>query len=343
MNGLSLAQLLRSTSHALDSADDAVLRDTLLDRLQALRAYRRGTMYIERPLPFATARQDAIILVRPEHLSHQCTQMASQASTQRDADRWSALASVETQSHPDTPLASRGADHYWLELDQQPDNDGPNFFVCRRETSPPVESLIPFLERVQQIERVLILEGLAAIATHDRVNAVLSPPSFVSYVGMMLARRDEALRICVSDIDVKDALRVVKALNAPLGAALCAATSEYGIDGPQGVRTLLHLDWIAGRVRRTGIEAGAVRFAPLHEQTPWLQALCARCAPEDQRWIERAVIGDGVQVPIAHGRFVVTRSLNHLKLVVDDSGRAAFNKAYVRYDWKLETTDRRPD
>jgi len=339
---------LRASLNAFGPFDSRLLDADALDRVRALAERLPATltrwMYLECRL-HADDRIDLVMLV---DRAAAAILLDRDLHTRLPRDLWERPAWKQVRELCATWLddsVSWGADidHLWLEFDCGVDaTHDPGVFACVGEHRPAGYEPGQHLHALRGAARILLRE-CAEQRTIDamlrRLTNELPPGAYVPYVGVMLQREDAALRCCVTRTGNAHMPAVIQRMSGSnAGTAhsaltsLLADVSQARASGPRCETTMWHLDLTAvGLGKRIGLEHTFDRLQQLHGRVgearylDWLvqQGWCtpAKRAGLDG-WPAVRTCRQGA------GRRRLVRLVNHIKLVVDESG-AAHAKAYL--------------
>jgi hypothetical protein len=260
----------------------------------------------------------------------------------RDAawDRVRALVSAWERSERDCAAALH---HLWLEFDVDTIHTArtliPGVFACFGEL--PVPGFTPERWHGYAVEALETLFGasLANALYHDVAAAFAKLPSgaYVPYVGAMLGRDEQSVRICLLGMDTATLFKYLEQLRgaewtAP-HATLIAELANAQPDGPLRGQYLVHLDVGERGLWRLGVEFACSRKEQLRgaltEQELLRRLVALGLARGDKCVALNAWPGTMVtRVPGVDTERVVVRRVNHLKIVLRPE-REPEAKAYL--------------
>ncbi len=252
-------------------------------------------------------------------------------------------------------ILDAGVERVWLELDldaragASPEGAlTPGIFV---NFSPDACAAPPWEHRLEvaleSVSRLADEETQGVAGALERCFHSLPPEASPTYVGIFTARWRRAVRVCIRGLCGEAAADFLEALGWPMQRVewvrhwLGATIAE---DGARPV--LLHVEVGEGLKPALGLEFALSRPSQLRGELAelgWLDGLVRRrlCAPRKRLGLRRWP-GRSVQT-FRHELWpsLVTRWVNHVKLVVDD-GRLVEAKAYLylRHDYEPRLTRR---
>ena len=243
---------------------------------------------------------------------------------------------------PRSPLAA-ALHHVWLEFDAgrapEPVRVLPGVFACFGEV--PVPGYTPSAWLAHALAAIEPLFGRAPgdglRAELARCFDALPAGAYVPYVGVMLGRGGESVRVCITEMGPEALARYLRAVGWSARAAevesLVGVLARAQPPGKLNGAGMVHLDLAANGVWRLGLELACLRVPQLRgglaegamlDALPALGLASAAKCRALREWPGSGV----VRVPAAAGPRVVLRRLNHVKLVFAHD-RAPEAKAYL--------------
>jgi hypothetical protein len=220
--------------------------------------------------------------------------------------------------------------HLWLEFDLESMASAnalvPGVFACFGEL--PTADFTPERGFQQAMAALDALSGVpCSRAVRKRVSSVFSvlpDVAYVPYVGAMLGRADESVRICVLGVPAGQLFGFFSQLESTIWVrefqSLLAHLTETQPKGPLHGAYIVHLDVAEGGVWRVGVELACARLPQVRgvlEEHALLDRLVDMgLARADKCLALREWPGAAVaRVPATSRDRVVVRRLNHIKLV----------------------------
>ncbi len=236
-------------------------------------------------------------------------------------------------------------DHLWLEFDCGRDaTHDPGVFACVGEHRPADYEPRQHLPALRGASRILLrdrAEQRTIDALLRQLTSELPPGAYIPYVGVMLQREDAALRCCVTRTGNAHMPAVIQRMSGThAGTAhlaltsLLADVSQARASGARCETTMWHLDLTAhGLGTRIGIEHTFDRLQQLRGpagEGRYLDWLVERgwCTPEKRAGLDRWPAVRTCRRGAGAWPIRLLRLVNHIKLVLDESG-AAHAKAYL--------------
>ncbi len=238
---------------------------------------------------------------------------------------------------PTSPL-HRNVDHIWLEIDVPSDAGAadapvpvPGIFICFDERRPVDYGAREWYHRA--LAALESLEGAPVpIATAEQLRRCfvhLPDSSYVPYVGRMLGRAGDAIRMCVNDIPdekIPDYLEAIGWAGSPTQLAAAMRDFKHAREGARSAGVgMLHIDVGPEVQPRIGLEYSLLarpQYSRTIAEHGFLDHLVSRGLCDGEK---RAHLGDWLghtieTFPHEIWKSVAVRRINHIKIVYDASG-----------------------
>ncbi|MEO5816986.1 MAG: hypothetical protein ABIT20_17085 [Gemmatimonadaceae bacterium] len=260
----------------------------------------------------------------------------------RDAawDRVRALTHAWNDEHGELASALH---HLWLEFDIDDASSAPRLvpgvFACFGELRDHSYTSQRWLARSRLALDTLLGDALPAAVSRavDACFAALPDDAYAPYVGVMLGRPAESVRICLTQLGPLALSAYLERIGwpSPIGEvdALIAELASTQPDGPLRGAGMVHLDVSSDGIWRLGLEFACQRGPQLRgelRERALLERLVALGLAQPAK-AEALTVWPGaraVRVPAASGDRVVMRRVNHVKVVLRPDG-APEAKAYL--------------
>ncbi len=260
-----------------------------------------------------------------------------------DSRAWARVRALTRDWNDERSGLSTALHHLWLEFDCDDMPTGstlvPGVFACFGELRTPGYSAERWLQ-YSELAFDSLLDGALdpAVARHvDRCFRALPDAAYVPYVGVMLGRPADSVRICLTGFDAQDLSEYLHRIEWRASIHdvedVVAELSDAQPAGPLQGAGMIHLDVSAQGVWRLGLEFACQRAPQLRgtlvEHALFERLVSLGLSTPDKAEALRAWPGSrAVRVPAANGDRVVLRRVNHVKLVLRPD-RAPEAKAYL--------------
>ncbi len=335
MIDLAAALRMMTSGHHATPLSLAVALERVRRAARCLPAALTDTIYLEIWLEAPIPRIDMICRITRAH-RHLLTTAGQQSWLPPSAQLlapWTTVARFAEHWSHDIHGLDVIVQHLWLEFDLAPDASNPS------EVLPPPGVFADFTPSVvrhqhravrthaaETVFRALVAD-LDVQLLHLLRASIESLPDGASmpYVGVLLPRGTDTLRICVDGLTEDDPASYLNAINWRGDLSrLAVQLDRFRADHPAGPsRSLLHVDLSMAPMRTVALELRFDRTAQVRgmmRESEWLDALVAAdvCDAELAALVKRWPQCVLMTLPHQWWTSLVTRRLNHVKVVVRD-------------------------
>jgi type 2 lantibiotic biosynthesis protein LanM len=267
------------------------------------------------------------------------TQLSTGTAWQGGSPAWQRVCALAAAWDGPSPFAE-ALHHLWLEFDVDATSRAlvPGVFACFGELAPPHYSP----ERWHRYARAALAplcDGAPSPALARELAlcfAALPAGAYVPYVGVMLGRSDESVRLCITGLSADALAAYLAAVGWPVQRSdvmsLVEDLSAVHPAGPLHGAGMLHLDLTAQGTWRVGLEFACQRPPQLRgelREGALIERLVALGLASNEKGaaLHRWPGGSATRAPDGQER-VLVRRVNHVKLVLRPD-RAPEAKAYL--------------